>query len=83
MTYWIRLVDMNRDAIEYLRTLNNYNYILIVERPYDLEQIHICIQYQNSTVINIKRLPFNSSIREICSQAEDRIRTLKSDSNVI
>lgn len=82
-TYWIRLVDMNIDAIEYLRTLNKYNYVLIVERPYDLERIHICIQYQNSTTIDIKHLPFNSSIREIRSQAEDRIRTLKSDSNVI
>ena len=80
-TYWIRLES--NAAIDRLRKLKPYNYILVCKRNND--QKDIIIQYQTPTFIDIQLFIPPFSIREapMRSNPEHLIHTLKTEYEVV
>ena len=85
-TYWIRFSDCNYyKYVEYLRQLKTYNYILVTDRTDAFDRINIVIQYQTPTIIDMTKLPIESTVRESPMRLykEKMIHTLKTECKII
>lgn len=75
-TFWIRIFEeefthphnneQTQHAINYLKQLNEYTYILILDKPSDIERIHVIIQYTSPVLINTREFHGFPIIDEYC-----------------
>lgn len=79
-TYWLQVLD--KRAIEYLRHLAPYNYLLVVKGETDIFQVIIQYKYQvildpsNSSIVSMREAPLRANFDHVT-------RALKTDNEII